>query len=258
MADVIVVPAGKIYFDPLDATTQLLTGELYLGNTPGAQVSLESTNVDHYSSDGPVAELDVRVSTKVARSFKFKCDNISDHNLALFFVADYSAVAQTGATVTNEAILSVLQDRTYQIGLSANPTGRRGISAVTVSVGATPMTVNVDYTIDAARGRIYIVPGGAIIDGDDLDVDYTYATNSRIQHVTTVKNDRQFGALRFLADNSFGPNRDIYIPRSTVIASGEMEIKREGETGKVMEMAFDVGIFRTGSLAQIYVDGQAA
>lgn len=257
MADIIVVPAGKIYFDPLDATTQLLTGELYLGNTPGAQVSLESTNVDHYSSDGPLAELDLTVSTKVARKFKFKCDNVSNHNLGLFFVADYSSVAQTGASVTNEVIASVLQDRTYQIGLSANPTGRRGISAVTVSVGVTPMTVNVDYTIDAARGRIYIVPGGAIIDGDDLDVDYTYATNSRIQHVTTVKNDKQFGALHFLADNTFGPNRDIYIPSTSVISSGDLEVKREGETGKVMEMAFDVGIFRKGTLAQMYIDGQA-
>jgi hypothetical protein len=255
----LIVPAGKIYFDPKDATTGLLTGERYFGDTPGCSISVESKNLEVWTSDDELSELAANIPLTVKRSFKFKAIDISDDNLALFVVADIAAVAQTGATVTDESIAGVQQGRYYQIGKSAgNPTGRRGLSTVSVKVGASTKTLTTDYTLDVDLGRVYIVEGGGIADDDTILVTYTYATNTRQQLASTASNDVQFGALHFIANNTFGANRDFYLPSVAIAGDGEASIKREGQDGKVMEMGFTVNVFSPTTGSQLYIDGRPA
>jgi hypothetical protein len=254
----LIIPAGKIFFDPKDPTTGLLTGERYIGDTPGCTMQVESKQLEVWTSDDELSELAANISISVKRNFKFKALDITDENLALYVVADIATVAQTGAPVVDESIPNVLQGRYYQAGISANKTGRRGLSLNTIKVGAATKTVNTDYTIDDALGRLYIVPGGGIADGDDVLWSYTYATNSREQLASTGKNQVQFGALRFIANNTKGKNRDFYLPEVSLIGDGESLIKREGQDGKPWEMSFSVGVFTPATGSQLYIDGRAA
>jgi hypothetical protein len=255
----LIIPAGKIYFDPKDATTGLLTGERYFGDTPGCTMAVESKSLEVWTSDDELSELAADQPLTVKRSFKFKAIDISDENLALFVVADVNAVAQTGATVTDEQIDNVLQGRWYQIGKSANnPTGRRGLSSVTVKVGAATKTLTTDYLLDLDLGRIFIVDGGGIADADDILVTYTYATNSRVQLASTASNTVQFGALHFIANNTKGKNRDFYLPEVALVGDGESQIKREGQDGKVLEMSFSVKVIKPATGSSLYIDGRAA
>jgi hypothetical protein len=255
----LIIPAGKIYFDPKDPVTGLLTGERYFGDTPGCTMNVESSSLEVWSSDDQISELAANVPLSVKRGFKFKAIDISDANLALFIVGEVGTVAQSTAAVVDEAIADVQQGRYYQIGKSTSiPTGRRGLSAITVKVGAVTKTVDTDYTIDAELGRIYIVPGGGIADDDDILVSYTYATNSRSQIISTGNNDVQFGALHFIANNTKGRNRDFYLPEVALSGNGDSAIKREGKDGKVWEMEFNVGVFTPAVGAQLYIDGRAA
>jgi hypothetical protein len=255
----LIIPAGKIYFDPKDPITGLLTGERYFGDTPGCTMNVESSSLEVWSSDDQISELAANVPLSVKRGFKFKAIDVSDDNLALFVVGEVGTVAQSTAAVVDEAIADVQQGRYYQIGKSTSiPTGRRGLSAITVKVGATTMDLNDDYTIEADLGRIYIVPGGAIVDDDDILVSYTYATNSRSQIISTGNNDVQFGALHFIANNTKGRNRDFYLPEVALTGNGDSAIKREGKDGKVWEMEFNVNVFTPATGAQLYIDGRAA
>ncbi len=253
----LIIPAGKIYFDPKDATTGLLTGERYFGDTPGCSMAVESKSLEVWSSDDQISELAANVPLSVKRSFKFKAIDISDENLALFIVADEATIAQTTDSVVAESLGAVTPGRYYQVGTAANKTGRRGLSAVTVKVSAAAKTLNTDYTFDAVLGRIYIVPGGGIVKDDVVTVDYTYATNSRVQLASSGNNSVQFGALRFIANNTKGKNRDFYLPEVALSGEGESQIKREGQDGKVWEMGFTVNVFTPASGSQLYIDGRA-
>ena len=157
----------------------------------------------------------------------------------------------------------MIQGRYYQIGKSSsNPTGVRGISAVVVTNDATPTPTTfvetTDYTVDLTLGRLYVVPGGAIINGTNLLVDYTKAANSRTRHAGAVDlNARLRCALRFIANNTAGPNRDIWLPKVILMADGETQIKRDGNTGQVQKMGFKAMILKDETLASIYIDGRA-
>lgn len=319
-----LVPAGKLYYDPCPGT-----GEIYLGQTPGSEISVDIKTVEVMSSDDPVSELIAEIPHSVVREQSFKCINPSDEVLALFFAADPAAQTQASGTVTNEAISGVQQGRYYQIGQStSNPTGVRGVSAVAVddadgagasawtattaaalgsfgkptvsnsyyyeatvagttagseptwptTVGATvtdgtvtwtckgkiTLTVATDYTLDAELARLYIVPGGGIADGTNLLVDYTKAANSRMRHAASPDlAARLAGSLRFIANNTSGPNRDVYAPRVVLRADGNATIKRSQGDGKVTEFGFKAKFQRiiddhgNETLAALYIDGRA-
>ena len=132
--------------------------------------------------------------------------------MALF--GDTATLAQTGSTVTAEEIASVLQGRYYALA-------NRQVSLVTMTgTGGTPTYVeNDDYKVDAVTGRIYIVEGGAITDGTDIEVDYTYGTidlpTVRGMNQTSVK-----GYIRFIADPARGPKYECEIWRASIRADG--------------------------------------
>jgi hypothetical protein len=316
------VPAGKIYFDPFDGDCEL-TGERYLGETPGAEITVEVSTVEVFGSDDPVSEKLEDIAHAVVRAFQFSAIELSDNIAAQFFAADPATLSQSSGSVTNEAINGVIQGRYYQLGKSAsNPTGVRRISAVTVedadgaaavawaattaktlgafgkptvdntyyytvttagttggseptwptTVGATvndgtvvwtctgkiTLTVTTDYTVDTDLGRLYIVPNGGIADGTDLLVDYTKAANSRVQHTSTADlNARLRGAIRFIAHNTAGTNRDIWLPKVILMADGATQIKRDGNTGAVQRMGFRINVMKDEDLSAMYIDGRA-
>ncbi len=209
----ILLGRGKVYFDRFD-TSGNRTGELFLGNCPTFEITPSPEEVKKYSSADKAADLIASDVLRTALALRIVGDEFSKENLAMALFGDTSTLAQTGSTITNEAISSVLQGRYY-------PLTKRQVSAVNVTgTGGNPTYVlNTDFKVDAVSGRIYIVEGGGIADATNIEVDYTYATLS----LPTVRGMNQSsikGYLRFIGDPARGPKYECEIWRASIRADG--------------------------------------
>ena len=209
----ILLGRGKIYFDRFDATG-VRTGELFLGNCPTFEVTPTSEDIKKYSSADKAADLIASDVLRTTLALRIVGDEFSKENLAMALFGDTSTLSQTGSTVTNEGVANVLQGRYYALS-------KRQVSLVTVTgPSGTPVyVVDDDYKVDAISGRIYIVEGGAITDGSDIEVDFTYGTIAlptvRGMNQTSIK-----GYLRFIGDPARGPKYECEIWRASVRADG--------------------------------------
>lgn len=250
-ANNVVLPRGKVYFAPFDTgTTTPAPYEKYLGNTPTASLTGSSTKLDHFSADGPVRIKDKSIVTEVNYAGSLEIDNISADNLAAFFLGTAATITDAGATITDETHTAVPADAVVQLGISAaRPSGARKLTSVTVSDGATLKTAGTHYTLDADTGRVH-----ALVAFASMVVDYTIASSTRervISAGTQVK-----GALRVIADNSEGTNRDYYMPSVTLAPNGDFVLKGDGTSWLTMKLDLEV-LAKDDSTAAVYIDGRA-
>lgn len=254
----IVLPAGRVYFNEQRADGSYV-GELYMAETPGfaLKVAAESTVV--MSDDGQVAEELVNVATSVTRDFDVKCKNITGDVLSIFLIADKGSKTTTSGPVTGKEINDgngVTQGYWYQLGVDASyPAGVRDISAVAIKTGATTHVLDTDYKLDPAGARIYIVPGGGIADTTVITSDYTKSAVSW-ENITSNDLGAKKGSLRFVADNTSGANRDLFIKSCTMSPNGSMEFK--GRTTP-QEAAFAVKVQKPADgTPSVIINGRAA
>lgn len=248
--------SGEMYFEPI--VSGIYQGERYLGNSPSAELSIDPQKLDHYDADTNEVSKDFSFATRVDRAMALTLDDLSEENAMLFFSAAASTVTQTAVEVVDELHAGVQLGRYYQLGqTTANPTGVRDVGTVSVQVGIIEMTLTDDYLVDATRGRIYIVSGGAIVAGADILVTYTPAANTRRRLAsgagTTVE-----GRMRFLANNLAGANRDYYFPSVSITPSGAFQLKGGGENPQVGTLTLAVEILKPANTEAIYIDGEAA
>lgn len=126
-------------------------------------------------------------------------------------------------------------------------------------------TVADDYLLNAASGRIGIEPAGDIalacdlyteVTGDylSLNVDYTPAAETR-DRTTTSGSGSIAGQFRFIADNSEGTNRDLFISSCKISPNGELPFIGDTTTASV-EMRLGINE-KDSSTPQIILDGRA-
>ena len=247
---------GELHFDKFAPGTFNKTGERYLGNTPELNRTTESENLDHFNSDRGIRVKDKSIVLEKNDSGTFIADEISDENIALWFLGTQNVVAQAAtASIVQSIPANRVKPGTYiQLGESqANPTGARNVTVASVTsdpVGTTYVALT-DYTVDAELGRLYIVPGGAIDGTDPIIVTYATAASTRSQVVvgagTTIE-----GALRFISYNPTGPRRDFYWPYVQLRADGDFAMK--GDEWQQLSFAFD--ILKRDGYASEYIDGR--
>lgn len=244
---------GRLFFDPFLPNTKTKTGERYFGNTPSFSLTIESESLDHFDADDGVRVKDDSVLLELNRTGAFVTDNIDPDNVALFLLGSASTQVQAAATGATETISGVKKDRYYQLGATTgNPSGVRSVSNVVISVGGSGKTAGTDFTVDAELGRIYIVPGGTIADGDALSVTYDVAAKSR-QQIITAASSTIDGALRFVATNPKGTLLDYYMPYVRLSPNGEYALKGE----EWQQIGFNLDIQKLDdSTESIYVDGR--
>lgn len=247
------IPKGKIYFD--DGT-----GEEYLGNTPGAELSVDTTDLPHYSAESGIREKDDTALVEINRKLAITADDISVGNWARFIIGAASTHSQAATPVADAQLGSapagkVKQGRYYQLGVtSGNLSGVRDVTAVTIKVGAATKVLDTDYTLDATLARIYIIPGGGIADNDVVLESYTPTLGTRDQ-ILSASSAAVAGALRFVADNPKGTNRDIFLPSVNLKPSGTAKLK--GEQAEYMQLGFEVEILKKDvNTAAVYIDGR--
>lgn len=248
--------AGKLYFDRMDDDGNL-TGEYYIGNTTSLTGSTDETREEHYSSDEKERAKDASVVTQSDQTVGFTTDDIQPENLALLWKGTAETLAVSAITSTTEN-LTVMRGRWYQLGVSpTSPTGARllTISAVTDDAG-TPVAIpggagGANYDTDPELGRIFIKEDAPdITDGDVVKVTYTGGAHSRT--VIISKGETIRGALRYIADNTAGENRDDYWPLVDLSPDGDYEFKADSWS----EMSFTGEVLKKEGYEKHYVDGR--
>jgi hypothetical protein len=254
-ADNYVLGRGRLYFAPFLPNTQTPSHFRYIGNTTELNISISSDVLAHYSSETGVREKNDSVTTQTDRTGSFVTDNIDADNLALFFFGSVGAVAQAAGSATLEQVgpaSGVVKGGFYQLGASpANPTGVRNISAVTITGnGGTPTYVaGTDYVVDLATGMVEILTAGAIPNNTPLRGNYTRTLGTRAQVLSGSVSIE--GALKFIADNPKGTNRDIFAPWTRITANGDFAIKAESDW---QNLPFNIDIMTPSSGAALYID----
>lgn len=257
-----VLGKGKLYFDRFAAnvlvsSTTVGEGERYLGNTPELSSTSSSENLDHFDSDAGVKSKDDSVQLSLNRSGKFTSDNVSPENQALFVQGSKSNQIQTTQTAAQD-LITANRGRFYQLGTtSGNPSGVRMVSSVVVKKGAgyvTTVSASGNYSVDLALGRIYIEDTAPdIADGTPIQITYNISAATREQVISS--SNSIYGALRFIADNPKGVNRDFYFPYVKLAPDGDYQLK--GDTWQTMGFTFEV-LQKASNIAAVYIDGRAA
>lgn len=258
-----VLGRGRVFFDrfadniAVTATTRG-EGERYLGNTPTVSTTSSSEKYDHYDSESGIKTKDLSVTLSVTRTGTFECDNISKENLALYFSGTSSILNQAAATGTVETIIGCSPDRFYQLGVSPTlPSGVRKVSNVVVKKGVgftTTVTQAGNYEVDEATGRVFILATSPDIPAN-TSLQFTYDVATSTREVVISKNQSVYGALRFVAANPVGVNRDIYMPYVSIAPDGDYSLK--GDEVQKVGFSFEI-LKKADSIEGIYVDGRPA
>ena len=257
----IVVGAGELYIDLLDADDKP-TGERYLGDSPGASLSVATERVQVFSGDGPVARKLVDSVRSISRSLQITLHDVSLENLALFVGGETPTQVSDEATAVVDEALTVRPGLAYQLGASKDkPAGFGAVdgaaakTVVTNSDGSTTYTAGEDYRVDAKHARLYIVPGGDIAEGAKILVDYTPAAASRKQVRTGELKDVR-AAVRYIECPTAGRGRNYYAPLCSIGPSGEMTLKsRDG--AQQIQLTAEI-LEPEGGQPALFIDGEAA
>lgn len=243
---------GKLYFSRFLAGTQTPEGFEYIGNTPELSFTIESENLDHFSSDAGIREKDASVPLEVSRSGSFTTDAINPENIAYFFFGSRSLVTIVGGAVTDEAVSNVILGRYYQLGqANDDPVGARNISAVSVenAVGPTAVTAAGNWEVDLTTGMLHILADAADIeDGDDLLVTYTVTAGTREQILSGSEPIE--GALKFIADNPEGHDFHYDMPWVKITPNGDYNLKGD----EWQTIPFNLEILKRTAAEAIYID----
>ncbi|MCE8012892.1 hypothetical protein [Billgrantia desiderata] len=239
---------GRLYFD--DGS-----GERYIGNTPEFNLTTATETLEHYNSDEGLRNRDRNIVTQIDYSSTFTTDNISPENLAMLFMGEANTLTQAALTGEEDTFESVKPWNWYQLGTSVtSPAGKRDVSNVAVvKGGGSALTPGADYELDAKLGRIQVLEGGAIENGDTLTVTYDVAASTRSVVVSGAKQVQ--GKLRFISANpeGAGDQRDYFMPSVTLSANGDFALKAEQDWQAI---PFSVEIAKTESAEAIYADGR--
>lgn len=262
-----VLGKGRVFFDQFKTGTKTNTGERYLGNTPEFSQTQAQESLDHIDADQGLNVKDESIIISNELTGSFVSDNISNENIAMWFGGDTSALVVAAAAAVVEADRTITLGRTYQLGTTAaTPMGTKKITNVKIDIitpGALPAdppvvtalaTLAGNVEIDLERARLYIESDAPDLeDGDVIRVTYDQEAYSR--EIIIAKGQQVSGALRFLADNPHGKNRDYFYPYVKITSNGDYALK--GDSWLQMSFNFEV-LKKDGSTERAYIDGVAA
>lgn len=198
----VMLGKGKVYFNRLDSSGVPM-GERFLGNCTVLEVTTTDELREIYSSAEQSSPLLKSVNVRRTQEFSLTMSEFTKENMALALMGDNSALAQgSGSLAATIEIPQVYQGYYYDLT-------HRNVTAATVvvknSTEVTTYVLGTDYDEDAVSGRIYIIPGGGISDGDEIHVTaYNYTADTSTTVRSGVDNTIE-GSLRFIGDPATGP-----------------------------------------------------
>lgn len=193
------------------------TGLRFVGNAEAVARSMEDDTLEFRSSTQAARPILKEVTRERTIEYLITLNEYQMENLALSLMGDLVSSSLTAGTGVEAAFAAAQPGRWYDLG-------RRNVSSVVVTDDqVTPNTfdLNDDYTVDAARGLIYIVPGGAITAGTNLEVTFNAAAGVLKQLRGGVRTTIE-GRFQFWSDNASGPNYRVEAHKVSITPEGEL------------------------------------
>lgn len=244
---------GEVWFAQFKPGTQTPGGERFLGNCPEFTMNREAEKLEHFSSTRGKRLKDDEEILGVNNTATISCDDVQPKNLALWFLGSEQILTTIAALAETETFEDVEPGLSYQLGVTdETPAGVRKVDNVEVLVGAAEQELGVDYDLDPVLGRITIIEGGGISDGDDVIVNYDVEASTRTQVIST--DSMVEGALRFISYNPKGQKIDYFMPWVKFSPNGDISLISE----EWMTIPLSVEALVKGDLAPIYADGRPA
>lgn len=200
------------------------TGLKPVGNVRDLKIAIESNTTEHKETQSGQRAVDFRITTETKASLTMTLEHFSRENLALALRGDGVLVAAGSVTA--------MPSKFY--GGAVMPLGHVKVSSVVVSKGATTLVAysgsgNWDYKLNADAGSIQFNADSltratsGLTDGDDLEIDYSYAAQARVDALTQAAPER---FLRFEGLNTLAGNAPVVIevPRFVIDPAKEYSL----------------------------------
>lgn len=262
-----VIGKGRLFFNKLMAGASIGIGERYLGNSPELTSSISQDTLDHIDADDGLNVKDESITITNDLTGSFKLDSIENDNVAMWYGGDIEKSTIVAATAVVEPDFTAQRGLHYQLGTTEDtPSGTRKIDNVTASVITQPVVpgdpvvvtaiadLEANMEVDLDRARIYIEPDApAIPNGTLIRVKYDQEGVTRT--VTIGKGQEVRGALRFIAKNPVGENKDYFWPLVKITSNGDYSLK--GDSWQEMSFNYEV-LKKDASTERVYIDGVAS
>lgn len=235
-----VVGKGKLLFNRFLDNTKTPTGERYLGNTPGFSLSQAEESLDHYDADGGLRVKDASVTLSQDTSGTITADDISDENVALWWLGDVAPITIVGSdTPVVETFGHVMRGTHIQLGATvSNPQGTGHLTSVdSITVDGDAVLAPTNWEADLSAGSIYILPNAPDIPSGS-EVVVTYKQGAHTSTVVIAKGRSIYGSLRFIATNPVGKRRHGFFPYVKLAPDGDYALK--GEDWQSFDFALDI------------------
>lgn len=246
---------GRVYFARYEDPTNLVQDPMYryVGNTPEVNMTIESEELDHYSSDDGIREKDQSVALEVNRTGTMVCDDIQSENLALFFFGSTSQVSTAASAGLSENFDAIFKGSSIKLGVTAqNPVGYMGVENVSVTSNpiGTTFVEGTDYVVDVESGLVDILLTGSIPDASNIIINYDVRSSTRtriISGATAVE-----GAMMVRQRNPTGIDRVLTMPLVKVTPNGDFALKGD----EWQQIPFSLEFLKPGDARDaIYLDG---
>lgn len=225
-----ILGRGTVYVSTLAASLPDGSGWRDLGNCPEFTMSLESEKLEHQSSRSGLQVVDKEVTLSQKMSIAFQLDEFNDENMALFTqgeTASHTNVSIAGFTI-RDITTSIVEGRWYDI---VNDAGERAYDIVTGDLAIandtpTPAVEGTDYTLDSKMGRVFVIPGSAVLAAADT-MTATLTAEALAAPVEEVRGLTQGNvqlAVKFIAENPASSNKQREYQFHTVTLSPEGDV----------------------------------
>ncbi len=190
------------------------------GNVTDFVLSVKIDKLEHYSTASGIKVKDAEVVKQLDFNVKIEVDELRRSTLEKFILGTTTTTSITAGSVTDETINNVKQGFWYKLAYEKIKTSP---APVVTNDATTPVTYTegTDYVIDYDAGAIYIKPGGAITDGTNLKIDYSYDAFQKTEIQGATKYNIK-GDLWFKGDPPLGKVVDIMGPVS-LVPSGDLK-----------------------------------
>lgn len=207
---------GQVFFDRFDNAGNP-TGFKHLGNVETFELTTADDKVQKYSSMTAGAPLYKEVNRRRTTTLNLTGSEFHPENMALVTMGTQSTLVQAATAVVAEPVAPTTVPGTYFLTKKLGP-----ISAVTVTFGATPGVLGVDYAIvNANVGMIRILPGTILVGA--VVVGYTPSAYTSTNGPAVIGGGSAGviqGAVKFIGDPSTGPDMIVEVWRANVAPNG--------------------------------------
>ena len=277
-----VLGRGRVYIAPVDAVTKNPGQYRYVGITREFNLTAETEDLEHTSSEAGINEVDDRIQLSVTRTGTLTMEDTDPNNLALFFFGESESIAARGDdssnqtwTISGEQLTQILADgydddnEIFIAATAANPIGVRRVKSANWSLAGTnsatsPAAVTLTRGTDWDRASIlngsfrllntaktYGATGDAVLS----QIVVTYRRNDQDAHARVVSGGTPFeGSLRFVEDNARGRNGIWTLPLMTLSPNGDLALKAE----EWRQIPLSLSVQKPANAEAVYYNGLPA